>query len=458
MVDVITRNAGPITPLRSAPRPPGESGESGEGPGLAVWRLAARLASAATNVPWPGDGKLSRAFTARRGLVERLRRWGAEGRHPSRPLLWLHAPSVGEGLQVVPVLGLIRQRRPDVQVVYTWFSPSAQRFAQRVGADWAGPLPFDAPRDVDAALSALRPSALVCAKLDVWPVLTATAARRGVRLGLISATVSPDSGRLRPLPRALLSGAYAALDAVGAISDEDAARLVMLGVRPDRIETTGDTRYDQVFARADDARAHHPAAAALVSPRPTLVAGSTWPSDEAVLFDAWASVRREVPGARLVIAPHEPTVRHLAPIERRGRDAGLIVARLGEPSAPSADVVLVDRVGVLGELYVLADVAWVGGGFHGAGLHSVLEPAAFGAPVVAGPRDPHQRDAARLEAAGGLRRVSDRRAAADVLCRWLLDHDARAAAGEAARRSVEHALGASERSFRLIERLLPPIR
>lgn len=419
-----------------------------------AWRLAAQVASAATAVPWPGDGKLARTFVARHGLRGRLRSWGAAHRDLRRPLLWLHAPSVGEGLQVAPVLALVRERLPDVQVAYTWFSPSAERFAAGLGADWAGPLPFDAPGDVAAALSSLRPRALVCAKLDVWPTLTDMAAARGVRLGLISATLAPDSGRLRPVSRALLGDAYRSLDAVGAISEDDAARLVTLGVRPDCLEVTGDTRYDQAWARAETARRTHPVAAPLVGARPTLVAGSTWPSDEAVLLPAWEEVRRRVPGARLVIAPHEPTTAHLAPIERWGREAGVRVARLGTPGASAADVVVVDRVGVLGELYVLADAAWVGGGFHGAGLHSVLEPAAFGAPVIAGPRDPHQRDAVRLAAVGGLRRITNVAEAADSMARWLGDAGARMAAGAAAREAVGSALGAAERSYRLVTRLL----
>jgi 3-deoxy-D-manno-octulosonic-acid transferase len=426
-------------------------------PALRVgYAAAAQLARAAAAVVPDGSSKAVRALRARRGIRERFAAWAADGRDPTRPLLWMHAPSVGEGLQARPVLELFRRERPDVQLAYTHYSPSAAAFAASLDVDFADYLPFDTAGDADAALGALRPSALVFSKLDVWPTLAARAAARGVRLGLVSATLSGDSSRRSGLAAALLADAYARLDAVGAIDDEDAARLVELGVRPAAIAVTGDTRYDQVSARATTAAAR---AAALLAPlhssRPTLVAGSTWPADEAPLLEAWRAVRARRGDARLIIAPHEPTDAHLAPIERWAAAAELSLARLGDvPRLSAADVVLVDRVGVLGDLYALADAAYVGGGFHAAGLHSVLEPAAFGAPVAFGPRFAGSRDARLLLAVGGGATAADAAVLADVLARWLTDPAARRLAGDAARAVVARGLGAARRSFELVDGLM----
>ena len=414
-----------------------------------------QLARAAAAVAPPLEGKTWRALRARRGIRERYAAWGRAHRDPARALLWMHAPSVGEGLQARPVLELARARRPELQLAYTHFSPSAERFARTLGADFADYLPFDTRGDARAALDALRPNALVYAKLDVWPVLTLQAARRGVRLGLISATLSARSARGGGPGRALLREAYARLDAVGAIDDADAARLRALGVRDAVLRVTGDTRYDQVWARARSVDRAGPLLAPLASSRPTLVAGSTWPADERVLLAAWRDVRARAGDARLVIAPHEPTPDHLAPIERWGADARLRVARLSQgDAAPGADVIVVDRVGVLGELYALADAAFVGGGFHAAGLHSVLEPAAFGAPVLFGPRWTASHDARLLRDAGGGVAVSDARELADQASTWLADGAARRAAGERARAMVEGGRGAAERSWALVSALL----
>jgi 3-deoxy-D-manno-octulosonic-acid transferase len=410
-------------------------------------RAAARLAPAR-------EGKTWQALRARRGIRERYTAWGQSGRDPARTLLWVHAPSVGEGLQARPVLQRLRASHPALQIAYTHFSPSAESFARGLDADFTDYLPFDTAADARTALDALRPRALVFSKVDVWPTLTREASRRGVRLGLLSATLARASARRSRLGVALLRPAYAALDLVGAIDEDDATRLVELGVRPAAIEITGDTRYDQVWARARSLNPEAPPVGPLRSSRPTLVAGSTWPPDETVLAQAWMQVRRVLPEARLIIAPHEPSPAHLRPIEQWAEERGLRLARLGSPDAAHAEVVLVDRVGVLGELYALADVAYVGGGFHAAGLHSVLEPAAFGAPVLFGPRFERSRDARLLAQAGGGTSIANATELADRLTHWLAAPPERARAGSCARALVEGGLGAADRSARLVERLL----
>ncbi len=416
---------------------------------------AARIASALAP---EGGAKVSASLRARRGIRARYTAWGRAHRDPARPLVWFHAPSVGEGLQARPVIDLVRARHPDWQIAYTFFSPSAAPFAQGVGADFTDYLPFDGAGDLDAAITALRPNALVFAKLDLWPILAERAVGRGVALGMISATLAPESSRTRGLARALLTDAYAALDAVGAIDAGDAGRLTALGVQRDRVTVTGDTRYDQVWGRAHATDRTSALLAPLASLRPTLVAGSTWPADEVPLLAAWEEVRARVDDARLIIAPHEPTPGHLEPIERWAGLAGLSIARLGADEAARSDVVLVDRVGVLGDLYALSSVAYVGGGFHDAGLHSVVEPAAFGAPVLFGPQHRMSRDAGLLLDAGAGFAAKDADALAMRLLALFTEPAARAAAGSRARAVVEAGLGAAERSVRIVEGLVERAR
>lgn len=418
-------------------------------------RVAARVAPAS-------DTKLWRSLAARRGLLERVAVASRAVRSRARPLVWMHAPSVGEGLQARPVAHHLRTLHPEWQLAYTYFSPSAERFAASVGADITDYLPFDGRREADAMLDALQPSALVFVKLDVWPTLVERATARNIPVALLSATVAPRSGRSGALAGLLLRDAYSALQGVGAIDQANANRLLALGVRPDVLEVTGDTRFDQVWARAQGVDRQHPLLQALASARPTLVAGSTWPADEAVLLPAFARTMQASGGdqarPRLIIAPHEPTATHLAPIREWARSSGLSCATLAEAeadrTAAASDVILVDRVGVLGDLYALADMAFVGGGFHAAGLHSVIEPAAFGAPVLFGPGHDMSREAGLLLAAGGARVVRDAGECAVALNAWLFESAARDGAGVAARAVVERELGATERSVRLVQRLL----
>jgi 3-deoxy-D-manno-octulosonic-acid transferase len=416
---------------------------------------AAALARGAAAVVPSGDSKVLRALAARRGIRGRYAHWGRTSRDPHRPLLWIHAPSVGEGMQARPLLDLARRQRPDVQLAYTHYSPSALALAQSLDVDFRDYLPFDTRGDARAILTALRPTALVFSKLDVWPRLVAVASDRGVRLGMVSATLAAASSRRSRIAGTLLRDAYARLEVVGAVDHADADRLVALGVRPGAIVVTGDTRYDQVWERATRVDRSAAPLRRLVADRPTLVAGSTWPADEGPLLAGWAAVRSALPNARLIIAPHEPTDAHLQPVERWARDSGLRLARLGAAEAAAADVVLVDRTGMLGDLYALGDAAFVGGGFHAAGLHSVLEPAAFGVPVLFGPRYAGSRDARLLVASGGGASAADAPSIGRQLVTWLRDAAARGEAGARARALVRAGVGAARRSFDLVERLLP---
>ena len=402
-----------------------------------------------------GDSKMLRALTARRGLLDRYAAWASANRDALRPLLWVHAPSVGEGLQALPVIQRFRSRHPDAQVVYTFYSPSAEKFAATVGADFADYLPFDTHENAARAIEVLKPTVIVFSKLDVWPVLVEHAVAGGVKTALLSATVPESSRRRSSVALMALRDAYSALDTVGAIAPGDAQRLLEMGVRSDRMTVTGDTRYDQVWAKANtpDARRDE-----LVErygdTRPTLVAGSTWPSDERRLLPAWMQLRRLIPNARLIIAPHELTPSKLAAIEKWAAESSLTLSRTSEDHARATEVVLVDEYGILADLYAVAHAAYVGGGFHDAGLHSLLEPAAFGAPVLIGPMHTDNRDAGLLVSGGGAVRCAGPGDISARLQVWFNNTAVLGKASASARRVVEAGIGAADRSTELLEHLL----
>ncbi len=159
----------------------------------------------------------------------------------------------------------------------------------------------------------------------------------------------------------------------------------------------------------------------------------------------------------MIIAPHEPTPDHLRNLEARlghHRLGHVRLSALEQGAERRQEVVVVDRVGVLGELYALADVAYVGGGFGRRGLHSVLEPAALGSPVLFGPRHANAREAGELIARGGAVAVDDAGSLEEALGHWLSDAPAREAAGRAASDYVQSNLGAGRRNAELVLRLL----
>jgi 3-deoxy-D-manno-octulosonic-acid transferase len=185
-----------------------------------------------------------------------------------------------------------------------------------------------------------------------------------------------------------------------------------------------------------------------------LVAGSTWPADEERLIPAIAALPRT--GWRLVLTPHEPTDEHLRSSEALVAAHGLRARRLSAlgGSPPEEEVILVDRVGVLGDLYAVADLAYVGGGWGSAGLHSVLEPAAYGLPVLFGPRHRNAREAAELIDRGAAFAPPDAAALRERLLTLTSDAGARSVAGAASLAYIGAGVGAAARGAGVVEELM----
>jgi 3-deoxy-D-manno-octulosonic-acid transferase len=410
---------------------------------LTALRRAAPLAARVSQ-------QVSRNLEERAASAQRFAAWALASRDRTRPLIVFHGASAGELRQAEPVIGRIRRRHPEWQIAVTSFSPSGLAVARSLPADVAGLLPLDLEDEVTAFLEALSPAALVVTKLDLWPTLTRVAAARGTRLGLIAGRVRPRSRRLGWAARAVLTPAYRALAAVGAAAADDAARLARLGARSEIIRILGDPRFDSVLERI----AGRPAPAQNSA---TLVAGSTWPRDEWVLLRVFARLRQSATRVRLVIAPHQPTPAAMTRLAAWATRFGLPQPRPHELATGDDPLVALTEVGPLAFLYGEGIIAYVGGGFRPGGLHSVLEPAAWGVPIIAGPDARANPEAELLREAGALVSLPER-GAAEVLysCwqRWLTESARRAEAGTAARRVLERGTGAADRSAELVEGLI----
>lgn len=407
-----------------------------------------------------GESKLARGVRSRDGATDRLLEWQRGRREPTRPVAWVHAPSVGEALMAKAIIGALRVQVPDVQIVFTCFSPSAERVLDAIGADVAGYLPWDTARHVGRAVDAIRPEVVACVRTEVWPYFARAADDAGAALTLVNAVLSASSGRMRAPARWLLAPTYARLDAVGVVAAEDEPRFRRMGVPPERIRLTGDARFDQVWQRVtalrQDAGRVARMRALVPADRPVIVAGSTWPSDERHMVNALRWLANHGFEPVCIVAPHEPSSAHLGALEVRLERAGIPSVRMAdaEKGRPVGGVLLVDRVGVLADLYAIADVAYVGGGFHDEGLHSVVEPAALGVPVVFGPRLGNAREAAELARARGGIQVDGSGGLASALRNLVGDRGAREAAGSAARTFVQERLGGAERNAALLAELI----
>jgi 3-deoxy-D-manno-octulosonic-acid transferase len=324
----------------------------------------------------------------------------------------------------------------------------------------AGYLPWDIRSEMGDLLDVLDPQLISFTKTEVWPGLTTAAIAHGVPVVLAAATLPASAGRLRTPGRLLLRPTFEALSAVCAISEKDGERFLRLGVPAERIEVTGDPGVDSAWQRVREANLQSPHLAPFVTdPAPTLVAGSTWPEDEKVLLPTLREMRERESGFRVVIAPHEPEEPHLKLLEEGLLAAGFRTVRLDEVeergSIGDADAIVVNRVGVLAQLYRIGSVAFVGGGFGTNGLHSVLEPAAAGIPSLFGPHHSNSLASSELVRIGGARVGHDSGEMIQILGTWFRDLLPMEEAGTSASGYIEEHRGASLRTARILDRYVP---
>ena len=424
-----------------------------------MYHVLVGLARLLTPVIARGQSKWARGMRSRGTGGRRLIEWGRATRDPDRPTVWFHASSVGETFQARAVAQALSAERPDLQVVFTYFSPSAEQVAATFGAEVWDALPWDASGPVGAVVDAIEPALLVFTQREVWPVITNAVIERGGRVALIAGTLPADAGRLKGLARNALSSTMAELSLVASIGPDDAERFQVLGTRPEAIEVTGDPGVDSARQRGRgtiDAR--H--LALFADAVPTIVAGSTWSADEILLCEALESYQGAEGDLRVIAAPHEPSDRAVAELSTRLNAAGwktqtLTQAENRGTAVGAGEAIVVDRVGVLANLYSFGTVAYVGGGLGTKGLHSVLEPAAVGIPSVFGPRG-HSLAASELVGGGGARVVRDTPELTRVLEEWLHEGESGDTAGAWARDYIERQSGAAERTAALLAGLLDP--
>lgn len=413
------------------------------------------------------EEKAGTGIEGRRRLFERLqtRREALQG------CLWVHASSAGEVEQARPLLREARRRLdPSRPILLTVYSPAGLEHARaRAEADLVEYLPFDTLRASDRMLRWLRPSALVFVRYDCWPNLVWAARSSRVPLLLLSATLGAGSRRSNRLLQSFFASVLKCFDHVGCRSEEDrAAFLDRFDLEPGRVEVTGDTRYDQVLQRGEEAERSPLVELLRQQPWRYGVLGSTWEADHREVLGPMVEDLRRHGERGWIVVPHEPTPNTLGRLEEQLASSGIESTRLSQLVEPTSQqrrstaaareetswrVILVDAVGILAELYHAAELAYVGGGF-GAGVHSVLEPAAASAAVLFGPRHERATEAADLLEAGGAHRIHGGRDLRRQLEAWPPGAEELATAGRRARARVETHAGATDRNLSLLERAL----
>ena len=399
------------------------------------------------------DGKARRAIVGRKHLFERLRD-DLSKTQPGRKRLWFHSSSMGEFEQAKPIITELKMRHPEIEIVVSFFSPSgyehsrAYKFARVITY-----MPFDTRGNAERFVEILNPSAAIMVRYDLWPNHIWALKRASVPIFIANATLRQNTARRLPLINQFHCSMYDAIDYILTVSESDKKVFESFRLHHPEIEVMGDTRYDQVWQRSSDSKTRHVLPKVLVENRRIIVAGSSWEEDEEALLPAFHRLAEEDRDLLLVLVPHEPNLENVERIESQlnGNASHIRFSSLND--YVDERVVIIDSVGILMALYQYAHVAYVGGSFR-QGVHNVLEPAAYGIPIVIGPKYQNSQEAIELVRREAAFVGENPQQLYEHFHALLRTDTKREKSGSRALELVQHNIGATKRFLSYLEKVL----
>ena len=373
----------------------------------------------------------------------KLRRQRVEPILSSADPIWIHASS-GEFEYAKAVIRQLKEDKPQTPILVTYFSPTYSKAATSFpGVDRAVALPLDLPGPCSAFLKKYHPQMCLIARTDLWPEMLEQCRKRKIPVILFSYTQKKIKHWAK---RFFTRWTLHWIQKIYCVSQADLENLKEASSTIPA-EVMGDTRYDQVAFRLN----HPKAIPTGVLPKdkvPCLVAGSSWPEDEAVLFQGLSGLLLKK-SLRLILVPHEPTREHLNDVEKQLGKFGLSYAYYSNSNWDHEHVLIVDQVGVLAELYAHGQFAFIGGSFRKS-VHSVMEALGAGLITFVGPFHENNREAMEFKSLPlgnhtGLNIVETAEDLRDKISGWIERPEQIGNFSHALKIEFAQRLGASER-------------
>jgi len=392
----------------------------------------------------------------RSGLRERLGGVPARlARQDAKPVIWIHAVSVGEVLAVSGLIERLEKRLPSHRVVVSTTTVTGQQLARkRFGKQNVFYFPLDFKFAIKSYLRALKPKLVVLAETEFWPNFLRSASESGAAIAAVNARISdrswPGYRRFRPL----LTRVLRHIDLFLAQTEEDRGRLIDIGAPEERVQVSGNLKFDMPAPNPPPIVNSLRNAFQQAGASPIIVCGSTVEDEEPLLFGAFENVRVSFPLAIMVLAPRHP--------ERFEAVADLL-QRLGirfwrrslwNGEAISGGVLLLDSIGELAAIYGLADIAFVGGSLVPRGGHNIIEPAQHGIPIIVGNHTENFRDIIGLFQTRDAVRVTGPAEFPLLLMELISNPAEREALGRRAAEALLSQRGATERTAQALQELL----
>lgn len=362
-------------------------------------------------------------------------------------VIWLHAASLGEYEQGLPVMEAIKKNYPSHKIVLTFFSPSGFEVKKNTpSAAVVCYLPLDTKRKVEEFLEIVHPVLAIFVKYEIWPNYLRALKNRNIPTLLISALFKRNQIYFKWYGSFMRS---ALANFTHVFVQNKASKALLNGIDLHNVSISGDTRFDRVAKIADRDNTLD-FMERFKKDSFCLVVGSSWPEDEKIIIDY---INKNTLPIKFVIAPHTINPKHTANIEASLKKPVVRYSELQKTNLENYEVLIVDTIGLLTQIYSYADLAYVGGGFA-TGLHNTLEPAVFGIPVIIGPKFDGFAEAESLVLLKGILSIKSAQEFETASNRFFTDKNFRKETGALNAGYIQKNKGATQEIMKKVNELL----
>ncbi|RLC25573.1 MAG: 3-deoxy-D-manno-octulosonic acid transferase [Deltaproteobacteria bacterium] len=357
---------------------------------------------------------------------------------PSQKIIWFHAASLGEFEQGRPVIESFRTKYPDYKVLLTFFSPSGYEIRKDYEqVDFVFYLPIDSKKNAKKFIQIVSPDIAVFIKYEFWYNYINELKNNNIPIFTISAIFRKNQHFFQ------WYGAWfrTMLKNITYLFVQNQKSFDLLkSINMENMTIGGDTRFDRVYTIAEQANTF-PLVQKFAGQHKVLLAGSTWSPGESLINQLLLNNQK----IKLIIAPHEVHEERIKSILKLFETKNVLrYSEAEEKNIESADVLIIDQIGILSGLYQYCDIAYIGGGF-GKGIHNILEAATYGKPVIIGPNYKKFKEAVDLIEIGGALPVSNETNLKEVFSKLTKDDEYYSMASSTCKTFIEENRGATDK-------------
>lgn len=358
--------------------------------------------------------------------------------------IWMHVSSLGEFEQGLPIIEALKKEYPQYKLLLTFFSPSGYEVKKDFPlADMVAYMPIDTLENARRLVKNFSFKAVIFVKYEFWFNHIKVLKDRHIPLFYISTVLRPKQYFFRPWGRWFRNHFYK-VKYFFTQNNETAGLLFKMGI--DDLTVAGDTRFDRVYEIAQQAQ-RFPDIEEYIGNRKCIIAGSSWPSDERILYNF---IENMPPDYCFIMVPHDISESHVKQIESHLTDYQLYTNF--DPSKKTRTLVI-NKIGILSKIYRYARFAYIGAGFYD-GIHNIQEAIVYDVPVVFGPKYHEFEEAVDLVKKKGAFAIYSQRELENIFYRFINDDEFYEKSSRICHDYVAGKIGATEKTMRVLEGFL----